>query len=218
MRFFRTLAVSFLFALAAPLAGCRPPVTQLAVPLEYRPTSTLRLDKVGGAVTGAPPLAVAVSDDRADKTTVGKNVEKEGRPVPVLAERSTPEQFLTDAVGRALGQAGVTVAEPGRARCTLRLSITNFWTEEASTYHGSIAANASLVSKGGASLWSGTATGQSKRFGRSLSAANYQETFSDASLDLVQGLLADPGFRSALPCAEPQQPKEKDKPARRKRR
>lgn len=218
MRFFRTLAIAPLFALAAALAGCRPPVTQLAVPLEYRPTGTLRLEKIGGAVTGAPPLAVAVSDDRADKTAVGKNVEKEGHPVPVLATRSTPEQFLTDAVARALGQAGVTVAEPGQARCTLRLSITSFWTEEASTYRGSIAANASLVSKGGAPLWSGAVTGQSKRFGRSLSPENYQETFSDASIDLVQSLLANPGLRSALPCAEPQREKAKEKPSRRKRR
>ncbi len=218
MRFTRAIAVSATLATLLG-AGCRPPITKLAVPLVYRPTNTLHLEQIDGGVKNAAPLGLAVTDDRADKSAVGKNAEKEGHSIPIVADGSTPEQFLRDAVGRALGQAGVTIApEAGQARCTLRLSITSFWTEETGLYRGSIGANASLVTRGGRALWGGNASGQAKRFGRSLSAENYQETFSDASVEMVQNLLGNAGFRSALPCTEAQRekPAETEKPRRKR--
>jgi Uncharacterized lipoprotein len=206
MRAFRVSIVSLIAALViVPATGCRPPVTQLAVPLEYRPTSTLQLGQFGGPLAAAPPLGVTVSDDRTDKTAVGTNVEEKDHPVPVLAAQESPEQFVREAVSRGLSESGLTIApDPSQARCTLRLSITRFWTEESSLYRGSVAANAALVTKSGKSLWNGAVSGTSKRFGRSLSPENYQETFSDAVVELVQNLLGDSRLRDALPCNTPQ--------------
>ena len=209
---------AFLSAIVVLLAtsGCRAPITQLGVPLEYRPTNQLALERIGGSVTAGQPLAVAVSDDRQEKAAVGRNLEKEGRPIPILAERQSPEQFVAEVVSRELGKAGVSIApDSSQAHCTLRLAIARFWTEESSLYRGSIAAKAVLVTKNGKSMWSGDVVGESKRFGRSLSTENYQQTFSDAALDLVSNLLRSPGFRDALPCVERSM---EEKPRRRKAR
>ena len=50
----------------------------------------------------------------------------------------------------------------------------------------------------GRQLWKGTVNGTAKRFGRSLNPENYQEVFSDAMVNLVEGLLNNAGFRAAL--------------------
>jgi hypothetical protein len=47
-------------------------------------------------------------------------------------------------------------------------------------------------------LWAGVVTGDSTRWGRSYSAANYYETMSDMLLRATYNLLANSGFRDAL--------------------
>jgi len=75
------------------------------------------------------------------------------------------------------------------------------WADETNTYKSSITTDAQLIDSSGRRLWQGKVTGGSERFGRSLSAENYQETLSDAVVNLVDNLLRNPGFVDALSSA-----------------
>ena len=55
-----------------------------------------------------------------------------------------------------------------------------------------------VKSKSGKALWSGLVGGSNGRWGKSYKLANYQETLSDAMIDLAQKLAADPGFTNAV--------------------
>ncbi len=183
--------------LASGIIGCQRP-SIVHVPLAYRPTDTLQVPKIEG---GLPPdlrLAITVTNGRSDRVDIGENVEKD-TVVPVLPEQTTPEQFLQEAVSLELSRAGFAVAtEAAQGTRVLHLDLRRFWTQESSMYRGTINVNAELTDPSGKQLWQGGIAGDSKRFGRSLSPENYQETFSDASIDLVHNLLSSEGFIRAL--------------------
>ncbi len=180
------------------VAGCQRP-KELRVPLDYRPTDRL---EVG---TFQPPAGVRVSvitvDGRDDRSTIGQNVEK-SPAVPVYSGDPPPDAFLRDAVARELANAGVAVeSDPHQAGKVVSLRVKRFWTEEGTTYKTSIVTEAQVTDLGGHHLWESQVAGSNEKFGRSLSAENYQEGLSDATVDLVQNLLRSPGFCDALKAA-----------------
>ncbi len=193
--------------LAGGIVGCQRP-TELHVPLAYRPTDTLQVPNLEG---GLPPnlrLAILATNGRGDRTNIGENVER-NVAVPVLPEQTTPEQFLQEAVKQELTHAGFAmVSEPAQATRVLRLDVRRFWVQESSTYRGTINVNAELTDASGKQLWQGGIAGDSQRFGRSLAPDNYEETFSDASIDLVHNLLASEGFMRALQTPDKPAPRE----------
>jgi len=200
-------------ALVLIVAACQHP-TELRVPLEYRPTE---MPHSGANVSQQHTLAVVVNDARTDSTTIGRNAES-NPAIPVYAATSSPADFVRDAVGRGLNAAGVQVAaEPAQADRTLRIDLDRFWVEESATYNGTISGPATLSDRGGHSLWRGTVSGSSKRWGASLSPGNYQEAFSNAAADLVQNLIGDPRFVNALNAADVSPPAHKAAPRRKKK-
>ncbi len=190
-----------LFAVAAGLVavlGCQRPA-ELRVPLDYRPTDRLTL--TGFGVPSSLRLAVTAKDERTEAGAIGRNTEGTP-PVPIYSTEPTPDMFVRDAVARELANAGVTIeTEPRQATKTLGLRLLHFWVDETNTYKGSIVVDAQLVDASGRRLWGGEVSGNGERFGRSLSAENYQETLSDAAVALVQQLLQSPPFVEALAAA-----------------
>jgi len=184
-------------------AGCQRP-KELRVPLDYRPTDKLEIP--GVTIPSGVHIAVVASDKRDDPSAIGRN-DEEKVPVPIYAtDLRTPDQFLRDVVSRELGNAGLIVAsEPGGAPRVLHLTLTQFWIDETSRYHGMVVADAELTA-GRQRLWQGRVSGSNERFGRSLSAENYQEVFTDSTIDLVQNLLRAAGFVPALTQAPPHAP------------
>jgi uncharacterized lipoprotein YajG len=196
----RFTLTAMLIGAAVLAGGCQRPV-QLLVPLDYRPTNRLEAAKIGPVPAGQT-LAVTVTDSRTEGTNIGKNIEKDVA-VPILAQQANPDQFFRDALSRELANAGFSIAtDPSRAGRTLHLNLRRFWTEESNLYRSTINADAELKSASGKVLWQGPVAGYSKRFGRSLSPENYQQAFSDATVDLVQTLLQNKGFLSALQTPE----------------
>jgi hypothetical protein len=176
--------------------GCERP-KELRIPLDYAPKDHLEL-----AGFTPPPglrLAVTATDARTDNSAIGRNSEDESKPVPIYTTSRPPEEFLRDAVSRGLATAGITIA-PDRTGATkvLNLALKKFWVEETGTYQGTITADADLRDATGGRLWQGQVSGNNKRFGRSLSADNYDECLSDASIDLVQNLLRNEAFTAGL--------------------
>ena len=183
-------------AVVALLAACERP-KELRVPLDYRPTDRLAL--AGLRVAPGTRVAVRATDLRTDAATIGSNTEDTAKPVPVYVSSSSPDAFVQDAVGRELTNAGVAVeADPKSATKILKVGLRRFWVDETNTYHSTILADADLTDTAGKSLWRGQVSGNNQKFGRSLSAENYQESLSDAVVDMVQNLLRNPTFVEAL--------------------
>jgi hypothetical protein len=180
---------------AALLAGCQRP-KELRVPLDYRPTD--RIEVTGLKVPQTLRLAVTVIDNRPDKSSIGQNSEG-SPPVPIYPNEPSPDVFLRDAVAHEFANAGIPIeSDAHRANKVLSLRLERLWAEETNTYKSSIATDAQLIDSSGRRLWQGKVTGGSERFGRSLSAENYQETLSDAVVNLVDNLLRNPAFVDAL--------------------
>ena len=184
-----------LLAIVLVVAACERP-KELRVPLDYRPTDRLA---VGGV--RVPPglrLAVNATDARTDASEIGRNAEGTP-PVPVYAASPPPETFVRDGVARELSNAGIQVeSDPHRATKILNLRLQRFWTDETSTYKTTIMTDAQLTDPAGHRVWQGVVSGNNERFGRSLKAENYQESLSDAVVNLVGNLLGNSSFVDAL--------------------
>ena len=180
---------------AVLMAGCERP-KELRVPLDYRPTD--RIEVTGLNVPPTVRLAVTVVDNRTDKSSIGQNSEG-SPPVPIYPNEPSPDVFVRDAIAHEFANAGIPIeTDAHRASKVLTLRLERLWAEETNTYKSSIATDAQLIDSSGRRLWQGKVTGGSERFGRSLSAENYQETLSDAVVNLVDNLLRNPGFVDAL--------------------
>jgi len=192
-----------LFAAVAAVVACQRP-KELRVPLDYRPTDKVTL--AGLEVAAGTRVAVTVVDARTDTSAIGRNSES-AQPVPVYAADTAPDGFVRDAVARELAGANIQVAtDPHAATKVLTLRLQKFWTEETNTYNTSIQASVELADASGRSLWKGQVAGSTERFGRSLSAENYQEAMSDAVVAMVERLIHDPGFVQALNTAPSRAP------------
>jgi len=181
------------------LGGCK--ATSLVVPLQYRPTSMLNVSRFGGVLPGGPDTTLFVApviDDREVKDQIGENVE-DPTPVPVFPTGPTAPEFFRDAVITHLQSAGlVTTAEEEKATHRLRFTLIRFWTRETNWYQSEVRARATIEDRAGKLLCDVLVAGANKRFGRSLSRENYQESLSDATLDFSGNLLASQEVQSAL--------------------
>ena len=88
--------------------------------------------------------------------------------------------------------------EGSQADRVILTELHTFWVKETDTYESEVRGTFIVQDRSGKQLWKGTMNGTAKRFGRSLSAENYQEVLSDGMVDLVQNLLSNQKFREAL--------------------
>jgi hypothetical protein len=185
--------VCFFFAAGT---GCAKRPASISVPLKYRPTSQLKMSGFAGDVPDTKVEIAPVTDNRPDKERVGENLEEKD-PVAVTSG-DDPAPFVQARLGELLSKAGLQVAEGGQGERVLKTELHTFWAKETNTYESEIRATFVVQDRTGRQLWKGTINGTAERFGRSLSAENYQEVFSDGIVDLVQNLLSNQKFREAL--------------------
>jgi hypothetical protein len=196
-RRFAPALVAALLALGAGGCFAKKPAS-VTVPLSFRPTSQLKMGAFAGDLPDTPVHVGTVNDARDKKDQVGENLENK-TPIPVLAGNVEPTQFIHDTTRDLLRRAGLQVSDDqAAAERVLVTDLQHFWVKETNTYEAEVRATITVQDKGGRQLWKGTTNGTAERFGRSLKAENYQEVFSDATVDLVQNLLGNPGFRAAL--------------------
>lgn len=193
---------SFVFALtllALGSVGCGPKRSSLSVPLKFRPTSQLNMSGFAGDLPDVSIHVAPVNDVRDNKEQIGENVE-ESTPVPIFVGGGMePSQFTQQYMNDLLSKAGLKVTENrGQADRVLLTDLHHFWTKEGNTYESEVRATIIVQDKGGQQLWKGTINGTAERFGKSLSAENYQEVYSDALVNMAQNLLNNAGFRAAL--------------------
>ncbi len=179
-------------------SGCKTgPSGPINVPLQYRPKHS---DPITGTFTASDlKVFIAVNDKRPQKDEIGTNVE-DATPVQVFASSDkTPGQYLKEVLAQELGNFGVQLVDAQEAADrVITLDLNKFWVQEDNNYSAEINAIATVKDKGGNQRWRGSVGGQGKTFGRSKSAENYNECFSDAARRTVAALVANPGFTKEL--------------------
>ena len=195
----RRVAFAALVALLlAGAGGCGKNASSVTVPMKFRPTSQMNMNTFAGDLPESTVFVAPVTDARDRQDQVGENLEDE-KPVPVFASGTEPTEFVRGVMTSLLTRAGLQVGQDqGQADRALLTDLHHFWTQETNTYEAEVRATVTVQDQGGRQLWKGTVNGTAERFGRSLKAENYQEVFSDATLEMVEGLLNNPGFRAAL--------------------
>ncbi|HZR81650.1 MAG TPA: YajG family lipoprotein [Candidatus Binatia bacterium] len=182
-------------ALSALGLGCAR-VTSLTVPLVYRPTDRVNINKFAG-VYGSEKIYLSVVDSRTDQTALGACTEQTP-PVPVQAQGSAAD-FVRDALAKEFRGAGLTVVDsPSGAPRALNLQLTTFAVNEQQLYRTDITGRAELKDARGKVLWSGMVAGNNERWGGTLKAENYQEGLSDAVVMLADGILSNPEFQRRM--------------------
>ncbi len=188
------------------LNGCGDGVRsagEMSVPLITRPTEISVVDPLvlpGGRSASSIVVHVEpVTDERTDAAKVGENLEEE-KPVAIKWGGTSPADFVRAAIERGVQEMGVRVSTSKTdATHIVRARLVRFYTAETNTYQADVRTVVAIARPGSSTpLWEGPATGQAKRFGRSLSAENYQEVFTDATQRMVAEALNAPGAREAL--------------------
>ena len=194
----RVALVALAAVLLAGAGGCGKKASSVTVPMKFRPTSQMNMNTFAGELPESTVFVAPVTDARDRKDQVGENLEDKN-PVPVFASGTEPTEFVRGVMNSLLTRAGLQVGQDqGQADRVLITDLHHFWTKETNTYEAEVRATVTVQDGGGRQLWKGTVNGTAERFGRSLKAENYQEVFSDATLEMIEGLLNNPGFRAAL--------------------
>jgi hypothetical protein len=180
-----------LFACGA-VADAKPKLLE-HVPLQWKPTSELRLGAM--QMSQASIQFEPFQDVRDDKQAIGENAEDD-KPKPVTTTDDVGA-FVGTHVRELFGRAGLQTVDKDGA-VTIKGEVKQFFVRETSTYKSEVAVHVTVVGSDGKTLWSGVASGDAKRFGRSYQLENYYEVLSDAIVNTVSSMLQSAEFQKAL--------------------
>ena len=188
---FRTILACMLICIATIAPSKTKPLEH--IPLQWRPTSDLRL---GAAQMSASSVTIAAfTDGRDSKESIGENRE-EGELKPVTTSDDVGS-FVSMHVRQLFDQAGIKTVDSGGA-VTIRGEVTKFFVRESATYKSEVAIHLTVVDPEGKTLWNGLASGEATRFGRSYKEENYYEVLSDALVNTVSSMLQAADFQKAI--------------------
>jgi len=183
----------FLLVLAAALGTQAHAALLVNVPLEWRPTSDLRLGAM--EMAQASVQFDALRDLRADKQAIGENREDQ-TPKPVTTKDDVGS-FVSAHMRQLFDSAGLKTVD-SNGMVTIKGEVTQFFVRETSLYRSEVAVHLTVMGRDGKVLWSGTASGEAKRFGRSYKLEDYYEVLSDAVVNTVSSMLQSAQFQKAL--------------------
>ena len=187
----------FVMLLAVTLAAYAAPKLLEHVPLKWKPTSDLRLGSIEEAQT--PIQFETFKDVRERPELIGENREDEDKVKPVTTSDDTGA-FVSTHMRDLFKQAGFNTVD-SNGGVTIKGEVRQFFVRETSTYQSEVAVHITVVGPDGATLWSGVAAGDAKRFGRSYVLENYYEVLSDAIVNTVSSMAQSPEFEKALTAA-----------------
>jgi hypothetical protein len=165
----------------------------LDVPLKWRPTSELRL---GAREMSPAQVQFAVFRDlRPDKQSIGQNLE-DRTPKPVTTTDDVGS-FVSTHMRELFDRAGLKTVD-SHGTVIIKGEVRQFFVRETSLYRSEVAVHLTVVGADGKVRWSGTASGEAKRFGRSYNLENYYEVLSDAIVNTVSSMLQSERFQKAL--------------------
>jgi hypothetical protein len=168
------------------------------IPLEWRPTSNLRL---GTTQMSASTVTIGTfTDGRDNKTGIGENRE-DAEPKPVTTDDDVGA-FVSTHMRQLFDEAGIKTVDSGGS-ITINGEVKKFFAREGDTYKSEVVVQLVVSDPQGKTLWKGLASGEATRFGRSYKAENYYEVLSDAVVNTVSSMLQAPEFQRALSAHAP---------------
>ena len=163
------------------------------VPLRWKPTSELRLGAMQMSQT--PIQFESFHDVRDVKDAIGENLEDD-KPKPLTTDDDVGA-FVSTHMRELFDKAGLKTVDSNGV-VTIKGEVRQFFVRETSTYKSTVAVHLEIVSRDGKTLWSGSASGDATRFGRSYNLENYYEVLSDAVVNTVSSLLQSAEVQQAL--------------------
>ena len=163
------------------------------VPLQWKPTSDLQLGTL--QMTQSSIQFEVFQDARENRQAIGENQEGD-KPKPVTT-RDDVGVFVSNHMRELFQRAGLKTVDSDGA-VTIKGEVRQFFARESSTYKSEVAVRLTVVSRDGRTLWSGLASGEATRFGRSYKVENYYEVLSDAVVNTVSSMLQAADFRKAM--------------------
>ena len=163
------------------------------IPLQWRPTSDLRLGTT--QMTASTVTVAPFTDGRDNKEAIGENRE-DNDPKPVTTSDDVGA-FVSTHIRQLFDQAGIKTVDSNGA-VTIKGEVKKFFVREGSTYESEVAIHLTVIDQDGKTLWNGLASGEATRFGRSYKAENYYEVLSDAVVNTVSSMLQASDFQKAI--------------------
>lgn len=166
------------------------------VPLKWKPTSDLKLGAMQEPATAIQFEAFKDVRDRPELIGENREDEDKGKIKPVTTTDDVGV-FVSTHMRDLFKQAGLNTVD-SNGGVIIKGEVKQFFVRETSTYQAEVAVHLTIVGSDGATLWSGIATGDAKRFGRSYLLENYYEVLSDAVVNTVSSMLQSPDIQKAL--------------------
>jgi hypothetical protein len=189
-----TRRACFFLALPALALGSYAVAALLTqVPLEWRPTSDLQLGAI--QMGDAPIQFETFKDVRDTPQAIGENREND-TPKPVTTKDDVGA-FVSAHMRELFNKAGLHTVD-GNGSVIVKGEVKQFFVRETHTYKAEVTVHLTVVGRDGATLWSGIASGDATRFGRSYRLENYYEVLSDAVVNTTSSMLQSPEFQKAL--------------------
>jgi len=186
---------AILAALLLSIALTASAITKLLeqIPLQWRPTSALRLGTT--QMTASTVTIAPFTDGRDNKEVIGENREDDiPKPVTTTDDVGT---FVSSNIRQLFDQAGVKTVD-NNGEVIIKGEVKKFFVREESTYRATVEIHLTVIDQDGKILWNGLASGEATRFGRSYKAENYYEVLSDAVVNTVSSMLQATDFRKAM--------------------
>ncbi len=136
-----------------------------------------------------------VADKRNKGRQIGENTEGK-RPRPIITNDNVGT-FLDKWITDKMHGLGLTITQDNPER-VITLELIELWAIESTSYHCVIRVKVQVLTPEGKEIWGGVIAGIGENWGSSLDEVNYQETISNAILDLIYTLAKEPKFNLAL--------------------
>ena len=184
-----------LFVLLSAVSLCAYAKSHLLehVALQWRPTPDLRLGAM--QMPQGPIQFDTFQDVRDNKEAIGENLEEDkAKPVTTTDDVGA---FVSSRMRQLFDQAGLKTVD-SNGTVIIRGQVRQFFVRETSTYKSTVVVHLVIVGHDGTTLWSGLASGDATRFGRSYKLENYYEVLSDAIVNTVSSVLQSADIQKAL--------------------
>jgi hypothetical protein len=163
------------------------------VPLQWKPTSDLQLGTMQMPQT--PIQFETFQDARDNREAIGENLEND-QPKPVTTTDDVGA-FVSSHMRGLFDHAGLKTVD-SNGEVIIKGEVKAFYVRETSTYKSEVAIHLTVVDRNGKTLWSGLASGDATRFGRSYKLENYYEALSDGIVNTASSMLQSAQFQVAL--------------------
>ena len=193
----RTTILLLGLAVIIPLTAWGGEEEKKTIQVKFKPTAII---KKGPATTPGSKIFFEVfKNETGQPEQVGENLEIGNTTRILTSDLEGPGQLVATAFKKEFQGMGFSLAEsPNQANRIISGAIIRFWSLETKSYETVVRLKVLVKDQAGKVLLNKTYAGSSRRFGRSLSQDNYNESFSDSMLDLIETMFADRDFLQAL--------------------